>query len=136
MGSAAFRGYRRAHGEPPTTAKQRSTLADARLAATVRRTPSEVSREATPQADLRTWASMLTCEFDPSTPIVVVRLAGTLDLAAAVDVRIALHKAAATQPTAIVIDLNSSVVTDPIVLAVFTAFARSATEWPGCPVLL
>jgi anti-sigma regulatory factor (Ser/Thr protein kinase)/anti-anti-sigma regulatory factor len=78
----------------------------------------------------------LTCIIESSHPTAVLRLAGQLDLAATADVRTVLHKSLAEQPSAILVDLTELAVTDDIALIVFTAFARSAAGWPGCPVLL
>jgi anti-anti-sigma regulatory factor/anti-sigma regulatory factor (Ser/Thr protein kinase) len=79
---------------------------------------------------------MLTAETDSSSAVTVVRLAGRLDLTTAVPVRTALHKALADHPVAIVVDLSGVVVVDDVTLTVFSAFARTAGEWPGCPLLL
>jgi anti-sigma regulatory factor (Ser/Thr protein kinase) len=63
-------------------------------------------------------------------------LAGQLDLITAAQVRVALHKALADRPEAIVLDLAGLTVLDDVALTVFTAFGRAAAAWPGCPVVL
>jgi anti-sigma regulatory factor (Ser/Thr protein kinase)/anti-anti-sigma regulatory factor len=78
----------------------------------------------------------LTCAVESTAPVAVLRLAGFLDLESAADLRTVLHKALAGQPTAIVVDLGELRVDEDVVLTVFTAFARTAAGWSGCPVLL
>jgi anti-anti-sigma regulatory factor/anti-sigma regulatory factor (Ser/Thr protein kinase) len=79
---------------------------------------------------------MLISEAHSTAGSTVVRLIGRLDLSTTVDARTALHKALAAQPTAIVIDLSEVVITEEITLTVFPAFARTASDCPGCPVLI
>jgi anti-anti-sigma regulatory factor/anti-sigma regulatory factor (Ser/Thr protein kinase) len=78
----------------------------------------------------------LRCELEERSPVAVVRLAGWLDMTTAIKARAVLHKALAAQPAAIVVDLAGLVIEDDIALTVFSAFARTAAGWPGCPVLL
>jgi anti-sigma regulatory factor (Ser/Thr protein kinase) len=78
----------------------------------------------------------LTYVLESSAPVALVRLTGRLDLLTAIEARAALHKALAEQPTAIVVDLAGVSVDDDVVLTVFSAVARTAAGWPGCPVLL
>jgi anti-sigma regulatory factor (Ser/Thr protein kinase)/anti-anti-sigma regulatory factor len=78
----------------------------------------------------------LRCITEYTNPVAVIRFAGGLDLHGAVDVRSALHKALAGQPLAIVADLTEMTVVDDTALLVFRTFARTAAQWPGCPVLL
>jgi len=78
----------------------------------------------------------MTCELTAYEPIALVRLTGHLDLVTAVDVRTVLHKAVAAQPSAILVDLAGMTIDDDTVLTLFSAFARTAAQWPGCPVLL
>jgi anti-anti-sigma regulatory factor len=79
---------------------------------------------------------MLTCEVQSATPTGRVRLAGALSLATAVDARTALHKVLAAHPRAVVVELSDVTIVDDVALTLFAAFARTAAEWPGCPVLL
>jgi anti-anti-sigma regulatory factor/anti-sigma regulatory factor (Ser/Thr protein kinase) len=81
-------------------------------------------------------AAVLTCPVDATGPFPVMRVAGTLDLAGAAQVRAALHKTLTDQPPVIVVDLAGLVVLDDVTLTVFSAFARLASAWPGCVVLL
>jgi anti-anti-sigma regulatory factor/anti-sigma regulatory factor (Ser/Thr protein kinase) len=78
----------------------------------------------------------LTCVAESRGPDALVLLAGQLDLTTAVEARTVLHKALAVQPGAIVVDLSGLTADDDVVLTLFSAFARTAAEWPGCPVLL
>lgn len=78
----------------------------------------------------------LTCALDQRPPHALVRLTGELDFATALGVRTVLHKALAGQPATIVVDLSGVSVEDDVVLTVFSAFARGAADWPGCPVIL
>ncbi len=79
---------------------------------------------------------MLTSEVDAETPTAVVHLAGELSVSTAPGVRATLHKVLTAQPTAIVVDLDATVVAEDTSLLVFSAFSRAAADWPGCPVLL
>jgi anti-anti-sigma regulatory factor len=78
----------------------------------------------------------LTCAVESVGSVAVVRLAGRLDLVTAVGARTALQKALTGLPTAILVDLAGLSVDDDVVLTLFSAFARTAAGWPGCPVLL
>jgi anti-anti-sigma regulatory factor len=80
--------------------------------------------------------SRVTWQVDDARPATLVRLGGTLDLGNAESVRFALNRCVAAQPDALVVDLRSVAVADPRALAVFTAAARQAAEWPGIPVVL
>jgi anti-anti-sigma regulatory factor/anti-sigma regulatory factor (Ser/Thr protein kinase) len=75
-------------------------------------------------------------DVESSGPVAVVDVRGTLDLATVGKVRTTLYKTLAEHPTAIVVDLTAVVVGDDITLTVFSAFARAAAGWNGCPVLL
>jgi anti-anti-sigma regulatory factor/anti-sigma regulatory factor (Ser/Thr protein kinase) len=79
---------------------------------------------------------MLISEAYSAAGSTVVRLIGQLDLITTVDARATLHKVLAAQPTAIVVDVSDLSVVDDVTLTVFSAFARSASDWPGCPVLI
>lgn len=74
--------------------------------------------------------------FDSVGPLAVVTLTGRLDLATFVQVRDGVHKALATQPAAVAIDLSHLVVADDVALTVFAAAGRAAEAWPGCRLLL
>jgi anti-sigma regulatory factor (Ser/Thr protein kinase)/ABC-type transporter Mla MlaB component len=78
----------------------------------------------------------LTWLAEPQSAGVLLRMAGRLDLTTVVDLRTSLDKLLAQQPAAIVVDLSEVTVADDLALTAFTAFARAAAGWPGCPVLL
>jgi hypothetical protein len=79
---------------------------------------------------------MLTSELESSAPVAVLRLRGELAMAGSVDARAAMSGCLAAQPAAVVIDLTGAVLVDDITLTAFSAFARAADDWPGCPVYL
>jgi anti-anti-sigma factor len=79
---------------------------------------------------------MISCDVDSSGPIAVVSVRGELDLSTVAAVRTSLYKALVEHPAAVVVDLAAVEVLDDITLTVFGAFARAASNWPGCPVLL
>jgi anti-anti-sigma regulatory factor len=79
---------------------------------------------------------VISCEIELSGTATVVNVRGELELSTVADVRASLNKALAEHPVAIVVDLTDVVVTDDITLTVFSAFAKAAAAWPGCPVLL
>jgi len=80
--------------------------------------------------------SRLACVVESSRPVALVRLTGPLDLGSSVELRTALQKALAEQPSGVVIDLAGLTVEEDIALTAFSAFARTAAAWPGCPVVL
>src|SRR6185295_14723956 len=80
--------------------------------------------------------SELTCVREASAPVVVFRLAGTLNVGSAATVRSALRKALVEGPSALLVDLGATRVADPLALTVFAAFAHTAAGWPGCPVMV
>lgn len=65
----------------------------------------------------------------------VARLAGTMGMADASQVRTHLLKCLAEQPDVLLVDVADLTVEDPLALAVFTAVNRQAAWWPGIPVL-
>src|SRR5437763_13749334 len=88
-------------------------------------------RTAPPPAD-----RPLVCVVESTAPVAVLRLSGPLNLATAVEVRAALHKALPAQPSAVVVDLVGLVSADGPVLTGFAALARSAAGGPRRPVPL
>jgi hypothetical protein len=80
--------------------------------------------------------SRFACVLESSQPVALVRLSGLLDLGSSLDLRTTLQKALAEQPSGVVIDVAGMAVEEDIVLTVFSAFARTAAAWPGCPVVL
>ena len=66
----------------------------------------------------------------------VIRATGTLDLKAASPLRLAMLKALAEQPAAMLVDLAGVRLADRLALTVFTAVSRQAAMWPGVPVVL
>jgi anti-anti-sigma regulatory factor len=63
-------------------------------------------------------------------------LYGTLELAGVADLRTAVLKCLAEQPTALLLDLSKVVALDGVSAAVFTALVRQASIWPAIPLLL
>jgi anti-anti-sigma regulatory factor len=78
----------------------------------------------------------LRCQIESTCPVTVVRLAGSLELAAAPTAWTTLVKLLADQPDALVVDLTDITFDDPQALLVFGALARRASLWPGVPVIL
>lgn len=66
----------------------------------------------------------------------VARIAGTLGMSEAAEVRVHLLKFLAEQPSALLVDLSGLIVKEPLALSVFSAVVRQAARWPGTPVLL
>ncbi|TDC32763.1 STAS domain-containing protein [Micromonospora sp. 15K316] len=81
-------------------------------------------------------SSRITCEVSDGSPVTIVRLAGTLDLATMRSVYRRLTACLTAQPDALVVDLGAVVVRDRLALAVFAATFRRAEEWPAVPVVL
>ena len=79
---------------------------------------------------------VLTCTFERSGPVAVLRMTGRLDLISAGRIRSGLHEALAGQPSAIVVDLTDAVVADEASLRVFSAFGRLSAHWGACALLL
>lgn len=78
----------------------------------------------------------LVCQIEQGTPIVTVRLAGSLDITTATDLRRVLLKCLADDPTAIIVDLSGLIVVNDLCLVLFPAIARHAAEISGAPILL
>jgi anti-anti-sigma regulatory factor/anti-sigma regulatory factor (Ser/Thr protein kinase) len=78
----------------------------------------------------------LTWEIETDLPVAVIRFAGELDVDTAPEVRLAIATGLAVQPAAVVADLSGLTAADDVVLTVFSACARSAVAWPGCPLVL
>jgi anti-anti-sigma regulatory factor len=81
-------------------------------------------------------STRIRCEVRDETPVTVVRLAGTLDLCTMRSVHGVLADCLATQPDALVVDLERLTVTDRLALSVFAAAARRAADWPAVPMVL
>jgi anti-anti-sigma factor len=78
----------------------------------------------------------LRCVLEKSSPVAVIRVTGELDLVTSVEIRAALHKALAEQPSGIVVDVAELTVEDDLTLTIFSGFAGTAAELAGCPVAL
>jgi anti-anti-sigma regulatory factor len=78
----------------------------------------------------------LTWVLESDLPVAVIRLTGQLDVDTAPDARLALHSGLAAQPAAVLVDLSGLTAADDVVLTAFSAFAKQAAAWPGCPVAL
>lgn len=78
----------------------------------------------------------LLCAVERDHPYAVVRVAGVLDLAGAVEVRATLLKCLAEQPHAMLVDVSGVRVSDPLAVSVFYAVARQAAMWPAVPLML
>lgn len=85
---------------------------------------------------IRRSGTLLRCVIEAAEPVALVRVSGCLDPAGVVDRRALLHEAVAADPAAVIVDVGGIDVPDSLVLTMFSAFARSAGGWPGCPVLL
>jgi anti-anti-sigma regulatory factor/anti-sigma regulatory factor (Ser/Thr protein kinase) len=79
---------------------------------------------------------VLTARLEHIGQSCVVCLVGDLTLPTTVDVRNSLHKALAGQPALIVVDLEGTTIRDGLALLAFSTFARTASAWPGCPVVI
>lgn len=66
----------------------------------------------------------------------VVRLAGSLDIATAAELRTTLLKCLTDEPDLLVVDVAEMVVADDVALTVFPTMARHADAWPGTRVVL
>jgi len=71
---------------------------------------------------------------DPA--LVVLRLAGELNLNSGPGFREAMLKSLADQPTAVLVDAAALTVADDIHLTVFVAVARHAAAWPAIPIVV
>jgi len=83
---------------------------------------------------VRADENLLSCTVEAVSDTAVVRISGQLGLATAPSARMALLKTLTAQPVSVVIDLTGLTVREDIALTVFSAFARTAGDWPGCPV--
>ncbi|MFR9776890.1 ATP-binding protein [Micromonospora sp. MS34] len=81
-------------------------------------------------------STRIRCEVRDETPVTVVRLAGALDLGTMRSVDGVLAECLATQPDALVVDLERMRVTEPLALSVFASAARRAADWPAVPMVL
>lgn len=82
-------------------------------------------------------ASGIDCRVEEDTsPVTVVRLHGPLDMTTARPVHAVLQRCLAAQPEALVVDMATVRVRQPLALSVFAAAARQAALWPDVPVLL
>jgi anti-anti-sigma regulatory factor len=71
------------------------------------------------------------CQVEADQPYALVRLVGTLDLAAVGALRGTLLTCLADQPSTAIVDLTGLEVREPAALAVLAEVAREAAEWPG-----
>jgi anti-anti-sigma regulatory factor/anti-sigma regulatory factor (Ser/Thr protein kinase) len=78
----------------------------------------------------------LTCVAVGDPPLVVLRVAGELNLGSGPGLRAAVLKCLADQPAAILVDAEALTVADDIYLTVFAAVARHAAAWPSIPILV
>ncbi len=78
----------------------------------------------------------LDCVAVCDPPLVVLRVAGELNLGSGPRLRAAVLKCLADQPTAVLVDATELTVTDDIHLTVFAAVARHAAAWPSIPILV
>ncbi len=76
------------------------------------------------------------CQIEFAPPVLIVRLIGTLRLAAAYAAWHTLVKLLSDEPDAQVIDLADAGLDDPKVLLILGAVARRASFWPGIPVIV
>lgn len=81
-------------------------------------------------------ASRIDFQVEDTSPVTVVRLSGPLDMTTTRPVHDALQQCLATQPAALVVDMATVRVRQPLALSVFAAVARQASVWPDVPVLL
>ncbi len=78
----------------------------------------------------------LRCTVVMDFPVVVVEVAGNLDLASAATVRAALITCLTGQPELILVDLAGMTVGAGVSVGVFAAVACRAASWPGCALML
>lgn len=79
---------------------------------------------------------LVECVAEVRFPVSVVRVTGSLDVAAARTVRGFLLSCLADQPVALVVDLSGVSVADDLALTMLPAMGRDAAEWPGAELLL
>ena len=78
----------------------------------------------------------LTVDVTHRGPAAIVRLTGEIGLRTVGQLRSAVAKCLADEPSGLVIELDQTTVAAPIALGVFGALARRAAEWPGVLVVL
>lgn len=78
----------------------------------------------------------ITCQVREESPVVEVRLAGTLDVATMRAVYEVLQRSLTGQPDALIVDLSELTVADRLALSVFAAAAHQAADWPAVPMVL
>jgi DNA-directed RNA polymerase specialized sigma24 family protein len=66
----------------------------------------------------------------------VVRPVGRLDVSTQVGLRDALLKAAADNPTALIVDMDHLIISTPVLYTLFMVVSERIGEWPGIPLLL
>jgi anti-anti-sigma regulatory factor len=81
-------------------------------------------------------STSLVCESTGDPPLMVVRAAGQLGLSTAPQLRVAVLKALAEQPQAVLLDARAMTLTDDVHLTVLIALARHAVAWPSIPIIL
>jgi anti-anti-sigma factor len=81
-------------------------------------------------------SSALTVDVTQRGHAAIVRLSGEIGLRTVGQLRSALVKCLADQPSGMVVELDGTTVGAPIALGVFGALARRAAEWPGILVTL
>lgn len=85
----------------------------------------------TPRHNGPTTPTDIRCQVETDQPYALVRLVGTLDLAAVGALRGTLLTCLADRPSTAIVDLTGLEVREPAALAVFAEVAREAAEWPG-----
>lgn len=78
----------------------------------------------------------LRCTPAHEPPLAVLRADGELTLRTAAQLRRALLKCLAEQPTAILVDAAGLTIGEDLSLTAFMAAARHAAAWPGVPLLI
>jgi anti-anti-sigma regulatory factor len=81
-------------------------------------------------------ADDLTCVAVCEPPVVVLRVAGQLNLSSVARFRAAMLKCLTDQPTAVLLDARALTLADDIHLTVFAAAARHAAAWPSIPIVV
>src|SRR3954471_11129774 len=80
--------------------------------------------------------SALTVDVAHRGHAAIVRLSGEIGLRTVGQLRSALLKCLADQPSGVVVELDDATVGAPVALGVFGTLARRAAEWPGILVAL
>jgi len=81
-------------------------------------------------------ARRLRCTAAHEPPLAVLRADGQLTLRSAGQLRTALLRCLAEQPTAVLVDAAGLTVGEDLSLAAFLAASRHAAAWPGAPLLV